>query len=51
MPKVFTPWYAGRHIKLQGTSDIIWRAFGAAGIPAVKELSELDRQDGKRSDG
>jgi len=28
-----------------------WRAFGAVGIPAVKEPSGLDRQDGKRSDG
>ena len=27
---------------------IIWRAFGAAGIPAVKEPSGLDRQGGKR---
>jgi len=26
-------------------------AFGAAGIPAVKEPSGLDRQDGKRPDG
>jgi len=32
-------------------NDIIWRAFGAAGIPAVKEPSGLDRQDGKRPDG
>ena len=32
-------------------NDIIWRAFGAAGIPAVKEPSVLDRQDGKRPDG
>jgi len=32
-------------------SDIIWRAFGAAGIPAVKEPSGLDRQDGKRPGG
>ena len=31
--------------------DIIWRAFGAAGIPAIKEPSGLDRQDGKRPDG
>ena len=31
-------------------NDIIWRAFGAAGIPAVKEPSGLDRQDGKRPD-
>jgi len=32
-------------------NDIIWRDFGAAGIPAVKEPSGLDRQDGKRPDG
>ena len=32
-------------------NDIIWRAFGAEGIPAVKEPSELDRQDGKLPDG
>jgi len=30
---------------------IIWRAFGAAGIPAVKEPSGLETQDGKRPDG
>ena len=32
-------------------NDIIWRAVGAAVIPAVKEPSGLDRQDGKRPDG
>jgi len=32
-------------------NDIIWRAFGAAGIPAIKEPSGLDRQDDKRTDG
>ena len=32
-------------------NDIIGRAVGAAGIPAVKEPSGLDRQDGKRPDG
>ena len=31
-------------------NDIIWRAVGAAGVPAVKEPSGLDRQDGKRPD-
>ena len=31
-------------------NDIIWRAFGAAGIPAVKEPFGLDSQDGKRPD-
>jgi len=38
---------ARRHV----LNDIIWRAFGAAGIPAIKEPSGLDRQDGKRPDG
>ena len=37
--------------KAPGKIDIIWRAFGAAGIPAVKEPSGLDRQDDKRPDG
>jgi len=32
-------------------NDIIWRAFGAAGIPSIKEPPGLDRQDGKRPDG
>jgi len=32
-------------------NDNIWRAFGAAGIPDVKQPSGLDRQDGKRQDG
>jgi len=32
-------------------NDIIWRAFGAAGIPAIRESSGLDIQDGKRPDG
>jgi len=36
---------------LYALKDIIWRAFGAAGIPAVKKPSGLDRQDGKRPDG
>ena len=31
-------------------NDIIWRAVGASGIPAAKEPSGLDRQDGKRPD-
>ena len=31
-------------------NDIIWQAFGAAGIPAIKEPSGLDRH-GKRPDG
>jgi len=32
-------------------NDTIWRAFGATGIPAVKQPSGVDRQDGKRQDG
>jgi len=32
-------------------NNIIWRAFNAAGIPATKEPSGLNRQDGKRPDG
>jgi hypothetical protein len=32
-------------------NDIIWRAFGSAGIPASKEPSGLLRDDGKHPDG
>jgi len=31
-------------------NDIVWRAFGAARILAVKQPSGLDRQDGKHPD-
>jgi len=41
----------GKIARQHGLSDIIWRAFGAAGIPAVKEPYGLDRQDEKRPDG
>ena len=52
MPKVFNPWSARRqNRKTPCFNDIIWRAFGAAGIPAVKEPTEVDRQDAKRPDG
>ena len=54
MPKVFTPWSArktGQIARHCVFNDIIWRAVGAAGIPAVKEPSGLDRQDAKRPDG
>jgi len=37
----------GRSNNNNNNNDIIWRAFGAAGIPAVKEPYGLDRQDGK----
>ena len=36
----------GQNRKTPCFNDVIWRAFGAAGIPAVKEPSGLDRQDG-----
>jgi len=56
MPTVFRPWCT--RIKAQGKiarhhilNDIIWQAFGTAGIPAIKEPSGLDRKDGKRPDG
>ena len=54
MPKVFTPWSVrktGQIARHCVFNDIIWRAVGAAGIPAVKDPSGLDRQDGKRPDG
>ena len=40
----------GQNRKTPCFNDVIWRAFGAAGIPAVKEPSGLDRQNGKRPD-
>ena len=41
----------GQITRQRDLHDIIWRAFGAAGISAVEEPSGLDRQDGKRPDG
>ena len=41
----------GKHTRHRVLNDIIWRAFGTAGIPAVKEPSGLIRHDGKRPDG
>ena len=41
----------GQNRKTPFFNDIIWRAVGAAGIPAVKETSGLDKQDGKRPGG
>jgi len=35
----------------QVLNDIIWRSFGSASIPAIKEPSRLVRQDGKWPDG
>jgi len=37
----------GKIARHQVLCDIVWRAFGAAGIPAVNEPSGLDRQDDK----
>ena len=41
----------GRAARHQVLNDIILRASKAADVPAVKEPSGLNRQDGKRSDG
>ena len=41
----------GRTVRHQVLNDTIWRAFGAAGIPATKEPAGLSRLDGKRPDG
>ena len=41
----------GRTVRHQALNDTIWRAFGAAGIPATKEPTGLTRLDGKRPDG
>jgi len=35
----------------QVLNDIIWHAFNATDVPAIKESSGLNRQDGKRPDG
>ena len=40
----------GKITRHHGLNDMIWRAFGAALIPAIKEPSGIDRQDGKRPD-
>ena len=40
----------GKHAR-HHVLNIIWRAFGTASIPAVKEPSGLCRNDGKRPDG
>ena len=41
----------GKHARHHALDDIIWRAFGTASTPAVKEPSGLCRNDGKRPDG
>jgi len=53
MLTVFTPCKKapGKITRHHVLNDIIWRAFGAAGIPAIKQPSELDRQDSKHTDG
>jgi len=52
MPKAMlckkAPGKVARH---QVLNDIIWRAFNAADVPAIKEPSGLNKQDGKRPDG
>lgn len=42
---------SGRQSRHHAVNDIIWRAFGSAGIPATKEPVGLSRTDGKRPDG
>ena len=42
---------SGRVARHQVLNDIILRAINAADVPAVKEPSGLNRQDGKRPDG
>ena len=41
----------GKIARHQVLNDVIWQALNAAGIPATKEPSGLNRQDGKRPDG
>jgi len=41
----------GKIARYHVLNDIVWRAFSAAGIPATKEPSGLNRQHGKRPDG
>ena len=41
----------GKHARHHTVNDINWCAFGTTSIPAVKELSGLRRNDGKRLDG
>jgi len=41
----------GKTARHQVLNDVIWRALNAAGIPATKEPSGLNRQNGKRPDG
>ena len=41
----------GKIAKHQVLNDVIWRALNAAGIPATKEPSGLNRQNGKRLNG
>lgn len=41
----------GRQSRHHAVNDLIWHAFGSAGIPATKEPVGLLRTDGKRPDG
>jgi len=40
-----------RHQRHSQLSDILWRAFKRASVPAVREPAGLSRADGKRQDG
>ena len=54
LERVVMPWSARKHlVGLQDIkcSTIMLRAINAADVPAVKEPSGLNRQDGKRPDG
>jgi len=42
---------SGKIARHQVLNDVMWWALNAAGIPATKEPSGLNRQDGKRPDG
>ena len=42
---------AGRHPRHSHCNDLIKRALGSAGVPAVREPPGLSRGDGKRPDG
>ena len=41
----------GRHPRHRSVNDLLNKAFGSAGFPAVTEPSGLSRSDGKRPDG
>ena len=41
----------GKTIRHHSLNDLIARSFSAAGVPIVKEPTDLSRSDGKRPDG